>query len=187
MQQMTGINAIVTQANNIVSKSIPAIAPYVSIIINGFQLLATICTIVILKKVGRRPLTLFGNLGLAIVDIAIGILFVFSDWSPSGIFIFVLLIVYMIIYGISIGPSVWLYVPEIIPAKVVPLATMTNWFGASVCVIFTPMAIEANDDNAFPVFFFYGGLTMIFFIINVFFMVETKDLTSEQIAKKFNK
>lgn len=92
-----------------------------------------------LTRVGRRPLTLFGNLGLAIVDILIGILFVFSDWEPSGILIFVLLLIYMIIYGVSIGPSVWLYVPEIIPAKIVPLATMMNWLGCSLCVIFTPI------------------------------------------------
>jgi len=49
--------------------------------------------------------------------------------------------VYMIVYGISLGPVVWLYVPEIIPAKIVPLATMMNWTGASICVIFTPIVI----------------------------------------------
>jgi hypothetical protein len=43
MQQLTGINAIVTQANNIVAQIIPSLAPYVSIIINGVQLIATLC------------------------------------------------------------------------------------------------------------------------------------------------
>ncbi len=181
---MTGINAIVTQANSIVgaNPSMAGFSPYVSIIINGFQLLATICTVALLKKVGRKPLTLFGNLGLAVVDIGIGVLFIFTSWSISGILIFVLLIVYMIIYGISIGPSVWLYVPEIVPAKIVPLATMTNWFGCALCVIFTPPAINAYG-NAFPVFFFFGGITIVFFIINVFLMVETKGKTPQQIAK----
>ena len=42
MQQLTGINAIVTQANSIVASIIPSISPYVSIIINGVQLIATI-------------------------------------------------------------------------------------------------------------------------------------------------
>ena len=93
----------------------------------------------------------------------------------------------MMIYGVSIGPSVWMYVPEIIPAKVVPLATMTNWFGCAICVIFTPYAVGANDGNPFPVFFFFGAITILFFIINVFLMVETKGRTTQQIAKIFAK
>ena len=93
----------------------------------------------------------------------------------------------MMIYGVSIGPSVWMYVPEIIPAKVVPLATMTNWFGCAICVIFTPYAVRANDNNPFPVFFFFGAITLLFFIINVFLMVETKGRTTQQIAKIFAK
>ncbi len=131
-----------------------------------------------LAKVGRRPLTLFGNLGLALTDIAIGVLFVVqSDWQPAGMFIFALLIVYMIIYGVSLGPVVWLYVPEIIPANVVPIATMMNWFGCSLCVIFTPVVTKMAG-NSYPVFFFFGGITLIFYVINLFFMVETKGKTT---------
>jgi MFS transporter, SP family, arabinose:H+ symporter len=187
MQQLTGINAIVTSAGTIVKHILPSIYNDVPLIINAVQLFATIGTVFLLTKVGRRPLTLFGNLGLAIVDIAIGILFVFSDWGPSGMFVFALLIVYMIIYGISLGPVVWLYVPEIIPANIVPIATMMNWLGCSLCVIFTPIAIKKNDENPEYVFFFYGAITLVFFVINAIFMVETKGKNTEQIAGAFLK
>jgi hypothetical protein len=178
MQQLTGINAIVTEASNICKHIIPNLDTYIPIIINVVQLIATLCTIFVLTKFGRRPLVLFGNLALGIIDIVIGILFVVT-WSGSGIFVLVMLILYMIVYGISLGPVVWLYVPEIIPAKIVPLATMMNWFGCSLCVIFTPMAIEANGGNPFPVFFFFGGITMLFWGLNYRLMVETKDFTRE--------
>lgn len=111
MQQLTGINAIVTSASTIVQQIIPSLANDVPLIINAVQLVATFLCVFVLTRVGRKPLTLFGNLGLALTDIAIGILFVFNDWAPSGMFVFALLIVYMIIYGISLGPVVWLYVP----------------------------------------------------------------------------
>ena len=111
MQQLTGINAIVTQARNIVSHIMPELADYIPIIIVFIQLLATMCTIAVLTRFGRKPLTLFGNLGLALTDIIIGVFFVFQSWEPSGYIIFGLLIIYMIIYGISLGPVVWLYVP----------------------------------------------------------------------------
>ena len=110
MQQLTGINAIVTQANNIVAQTIPDLAKYVSIIINSIQFLATLATIAVLIRIGRKPLTLFGNLFLGIIDIVIGILFIFHGMT-FGYGIFALLIVYMIVYGISLGPVVWLYVP----------------------------------------------------------------------------
>lgn len=188
MQQMTGINAIVTSAKTIVANtpSLAGLASLTPLIINVVQLFATVMTIFVLTKVGRKPLTLFGNLGLAVIDIAIGILFIFTDWPPSGIFVFILLIFYMFVYGISLGPVVWLYVPEIIPAKIVPFATLMNWFGASICVIFTPIAINDHDGNPYPVFFFFGGITFIFFFINTFLMKETKGLTSLQIAMTFN-
>jgi hypothetical protein len=82
----------------------------------------------------------------------------------------------MIIYGVSLGPVVWLYVPEIIPANVVPIATMMNWFGCSLCVILTPIVTKMAG-NSYPVFFFYGGITLIFYFINLIFMVETKGKT----------
>lgn len=171
MQQLTGINAIVTSASNIVAGTISGLQNDVPLIINAVQLVATILTVFVLTRVGRRPLTLFGNLGLAIIDLAIGVLFVFEDeWKPSGMFIFALLIVYMFIYGISLGPVVWLYVPEIIPANVVPIATMMNWFGCSLCVIFTPIVTNLTG-SSYPVFFFFGGITTLFFIFNFFFMI----------------
>jgi MFS transporter, SP family, arabinose:H+ symporter len=187
MQQLTGINGVVTQGNIIVAHVIPHLAPYVSIIINSVQLAATFAAVFVLAKVGRRPLTLFGNLGLGVIDIIIAILFVFSSWTPSGMIIFVLLIFYNIIYGISLGPVVWLYVPEIIPAKVVPIATMLNWTGATFCVVFTPIVTVINGGNPYPIFFFFGLITLIFFAINASLMVETKNRTNKEIAQLFLK
>ena len=114
---------------------------------------------------------------LGVCDIVIGILFIFQDWQPSGYIILALLMIYSFVFGSSIGPIVWLYVPEIIPSKIVPFATMTNWLGASICVIFTPIVIKLNDGNPYPVFLFFGAVTLIFFVMNVFLMVETKGRT----------
>ncbi len=142
-------------------------------------------TVIVLTRVGRKPLTLWGNLALAVIDILLGLLFVFDKWAPSGMIVFVLLMVYMIVYGISLGPVVWLYVPEIIPAKIVPFATMMNWFGCSLCVMFTPIAIAANHKNPAPVFFFFGAITFLFYIFNLFFMVETKGKSKKEVIAEF--
>jgi hypothetical protein len=98
-----------------------------------------------------------------------------------------MLIIYMMVYSISLGPVTWLYVPEIMPARIVPLATMMNWFGCSLCVILTPMVIDTTDGNPYLAFFFFGGISILFGILNFALVVETKDCTGEQITKKFLK
>ena len=187
MQQMTGVNAIVTSAKLIVGNIAPGIASEMPLIVNAVPLITIVSSIFVLNKFGRKTITLLGNLGLGIIDIVIGILFLFSDWNPSGIIIVVLLFIYMLLFGLSAGPIVWMYVPEIIPARVVPFATMMNWLSATLVIIFSNMAINANGGNPSPVFFFYGALTLFFFVMNLILMKETKGLTTSEIAIQFNK
>lgn len=62
-----------------------------------------------------------------------------EEWTFAVTIVFGLLLIYMIIYGVSIGPAVWLYVPEILPPNVVPYATVLNWIGCSFCIIILPI------------------------------------------------
>lgn len=59
---------------------------------------------------------------------------------------FVILIFYNIVYGVTLGPTVWLYVPEIIPAKIVPFATTLNWIGCSIAILILPVLNENVGD-----------------------------------------
>lgn len=129
MQQLTGTNGITTQVNNMVAAVAPNIADYVGLVINVIKLIATMAAVLVVTRYGRKTITLSGNLALGAIDMAIAVLFVLGGWEPSGYLIFLLLIAFNIVYGVTLGPIIWLYVPEIIPAKVVPLATMTNWLG----------------------------------------------------------
>ena len=108
---MTGVGVIFTQSQFIVEAILPSLARYIPIILVGIQTLATFSTVFILYKFGRKYLMLIGNGIIGVIDIGIGLLFYFSDWSPSGYFIFALLIVFNIVYGITAGPVVRLYLP----------------------------------------------------------------------------
>lgn len=63
---------------------------------------------------------------------------------------------------------------------------MTTWVGCAICIIFTPIVID-RAGSGYPVFFFLGGITGIFFIINYWLMIETSGLTAVQVVQKFNK
>lgn len=176
MQQLTGINAITTQIGSIVVKHNPQFGYYTPLIINFFQFVATFGAITSLKLFGRKTILLTGNWGLGILDVILGILFIFIEKFPSAFWIvFGLLIIYMILYSTTIGPVVWMYVPEIIPAKVVPFATTLNWLGCSFSLIILPIINESLGSSA--VFFIFGGITIVIGIINAFGIVETKGLS----------
>lgn len=140
-----------------------------------------------MTKIGRKPLILFGNLTLGVVDLTIGILFLVSnEWGGAGMFIFVLLIVYMFVYGLSLGPVVRFYVPEIVPANAVPIATVMNWLSCSVCVIVTPI-VNKSYGNSAPMFLAFGSISIVLFIVNAIMMVETKGKTASQVAEELSK
>jgi hypothetical protein len=76
----------------------------------------------------------------------------------------------MLIFGLTLGPITWLYVPEIIPANIVPFATVSNWIAATVVYTMTPIVISECGNNPSTLFFIFSGLTIFFFIMNVILM-----------------
>ena len=97
-----------------------------------------------------------------------------------------LLTIFLMVFGFTAGPLVWLYVPEIIPAETVPFATFLNWSASTLTIVITPIITHAVG-SPYPVFFIFGGISMILFVLNYIFLVETKGLTPSQINAKFVK
>lgn len=184
MQQLSGINMIVTEIGSIVKTYDQRMALYAPLIANIIQLIATFASVAALARFGRRPLLLFGNGGLALVDLIIGAMFLvlyLTGWQASVYVALGFIMVFMIIYGVTIGPVVWLYVPEIIPANLVPPATFMNWAGCTLCIIATPFVVAAVG-SPYPVFLFFGAISTLFWVLNWFLVVETKGLNLMQIA-----
>jgi hypothetical protein len=61
--------------------------------------------------------------------------------EEGRILITVGLFVFMAFYGLSLGPIVWLYIPEIVQDRVVPISTAVNWLFASVVIILVPILV----------------------------------------------
>lgn len=172
---------IITEIGSIVSEFDPNMGIYAPLIANVIQVFATAFSVYALSIFGRRGLILSGNFSLGVLDIIMAVMFLLayiSNWTPGVYVALGCIFIFMISYGITIGPAVWLYVPEIIPSRTVPFATAMNWLGCSICVIATPFIIQAVG-SSYPVFFMFGGITLFFFVINLFTIVETKGLTGE--------
>ena len=76
----------------------------------------------------------------------------------------------MLLFGFTLGPIVWLYIPEIVKAKWVPFTTMTNWAGAVITVFLFPVIKDAMG-TPLGIFFFLGVWLFAAAVFNHFFLV----------------
>lgn len=189
MQQFSGIKTVITETGVLFASYNQVLSLYSPLIANIAQLIATCVSTCVLSRFGRKKPTLVGNISLSINNFILAALFLANVFNNSLSLIyaaFAFIILFEIIYALSIGPVVWPYVPEIIPAKYVSVASSMNWIASAICVIATPYILDAVG-SPYPVFFFFGGILLLFFLINVKFLIETKGLTPTQIAKKLQK
>ena len=89
----------------------------------------------------------------------------------------------MLSFGISLGPIVWLYLPEILPEKGVSLAASANWVGCGIIGIGFP--IVKNIFNIQGTFLIFVGCCLVAFFYVLFCVKETKGKRAEEIEDMF--
>jgi MFS family permease len=141
-------------------------------------LLATFVTGYLLTKFGRKTILLYGSFfeGLACLIISIGF-FILDDQEQLGQgFVLSGLFLFMAVFGLSLGPVVWLYIPEIVEPKIVPFSTAANWISAASVIIMFPI-ISDNVLNGNPaiLFIFFTAWCFGSFLFNLKYIIETKD------------
>lgn len=114
MQQLTGINALVSQMGFVAGAYDSNFGQFVPVIMGIVQFIAAIYSMTCLAKTKRRSMVLFGNLTMGLCAIAMGVVFLFISTFEAGFWIVVFLIfLYMTIHGGTLIPAVWLYVSEV--------------------------------------------------------------------------
>ncbi len=141
LQQFVGINAVVAYGGEIAGAVIPSIKSTFPIIINLEQVLTSLIVSYLLSKVGRKTLLQVGTaLGaFATGIIAIGFFVKDSNSDLGSGFILFGLVVFMANFGISLGPVVWLYIPEIVQPNIISFSTGANWGAAALVMLFFPI------------------------------------------------
>jgi len=96
------------------------------------------------------------------------------------------LYVFFLSFGFTLGPVVWLYIPEIVPASIVPYSTLSNWAGASVTIILFPILGTALGNDGY-LFFIFSVWCLLSLIINQKYVVETMGKSEGQIRQDFER
>lgn len=190
LQQMCGVNVIVLYGGNIINKAVPDVttSKWLQLALIATQFVACLGTSLILKKIGRKTLLQLGTGISFIVLTIVGIGFVALDNNSTfqQILVIVSLYVFMISFGFTLGPVVWLYIPEIVPATIVPFTTLSNWAGASITIIIFPILGTAIGNSGY-LFFVFSLWCLASILVNHKWVVETMGKTERQIKRDFDR
>ncbi len=180
LQQLIGLNAISYYGPQILERmGYHTDEAFLGVLVaRCLNLLATMCVVLIVDRVGRKPLLIFGGviMGLAMMTIA-----TLVDGGNTGAAGLVAICCYLVGLGISFGPIVWIMLSEIFPAPIraqaMSIAVAAQW-AANFLVASTFPVLFAAD--GFP-FWVYGGfaLAAAFFVLH--FVPETKGVDTERL------
>jgi sugar porter (SP) family MFS transporter len=189
LQQITGINAILYYAPRIFERAgferISAIGQ--STIVGLVNMLFTIVAILLVDKVGRKPLLLIAAAGMGVSQLLLGAAFKIENLSGSAILMLILL--YIAFFAMAMGPIVWVVLSEIFPTRMrgsaMAIATVALWIADfAVTLTFPVIADRLNETTAFWI---YALMCVVDFLFMLFLLPETKGKTLEEIEKRWLK
>src|SRR3954447_13693371 len=189
-QQFIGINTIIYYApTTLTSVGFAAdSAIYLNLIIGTLNVLMTMVAIRIIDRVGRKPMLLFGLVGmvtsLAVLGLSSELLATPSSSSdPAAIITFLCLAGFIVSFAATWGPVVWVMMPEVLPLSVrgtaMGVAVFMNWFANFlVCKTFP---IMLGSWGSGPVFLGYAVMGVLAFLFVKAMLPETKGRSLERI------
>jgi SP family galactose:H+ symporter-like MFS transporter len=186
-QQITGINTVIYYAPTIfkfAGLSSSSVAILASVGVGVVNVVFTIVAMLLIDRVGRRPLLLISLAGMAVGLIVLGCAFSLPKLAGSLGWIAVgSLMVYVGSFAVGLGPVFWLILSEIYPLRIrgraMSVGTVANW-GANLIVALTFLTLTQVMGKAVT-FWLYGAVSIGAWIFAFFLVPETKGKTLEQI------
>ena len=188
-QQLVGINTVLYYGPEIFAKmgyhmDAAFLGTLVACMVN---FMATMVVVLIVDKVGRKPLLIIGGIIMGLSMLALGSLF---HSQQAGAFGLAALCLYLAGFAISFGPIVWIMMTEIYPAPIrgqaMSLAVASQWI-ANLVVSGTFPLLLGNDtlneawNHGFP-FWLYGSFGIIAAFIVLRYVPETRGVDSDQLT-----
>ena len=184
-QQLCGINTVFNYAPKIF-ESIGASQDdqlLQTVFIGSVNLVFTILAMMLVDKLGRKPLMLIGAAGLAILYIIVVQLLGAHSASVSWF-----LLASIGIYAMSLAPVTWVLISEIFPNRVrgeaTSIAVLSLWAAYFILVFTFPMLFERLQDKSF---YIYSAVCIVGFLFVWWKVKETKGKTLEELEDVMKK
>jgi sugar porter (SP) family MFS transporter len=189
--QFTGINAILYYMSVLMSQVgfDTYDATYMSLVGGGALLFGTIPAIFLMETCGRRFWAIAMLPGFLVGLIMIGISYQLNTLSAQLGLYLTGLILYELFFG-SYAALTWVIPSEVYPTylRSYGMTTSTGWlFLSSFIVTYNFTGMQNAMTRTGLTLGFYGGIAVLGWFYQIFFMPETKDKTLEEIDQLFQK
>jgi sugar porter (SP) family MFS transporter len=186
-QQVTGINTVIYYAPTIfqfAGFTSASVAILATVGVGVVNLLMTVVAMLLLDRVGRRPLLLTGLVGMVVSLGVLGLAFALPSLQANLGWIAVgSLMAYVAAFAIGLGPVFWLLISEIYPLKIrglaMSVATVANW-GMNLLVALTFLTLIQLLGRP-ATFWLYGVVGVAAWVFAYRLVPETKGRTLEDI------
>jgi sugar porter (SP) family MFS transporter len=185
IQQITGINTVIYFAPTVLQEAgLGRSASLLALVIVGVtNVVMTIVAVRYLDRTGRRPLLIWGMVGMTVGLAALAAAFAIGIHGNGAVFATIALAFYVGAFAVSLGPIVWLLIAEIFPLRVrgqaASIATMANWMANLVVAVSYLSIISAIGRTG--TFITYAVVTVLSLIYVVAKVPETKGLKLSEV------
>ncbi|UXU51538.1 glucose transporter GlcP [Staphylococcus arlettae] len=184
-QQIVGINAIIFYAPTIFSKA--GLGEATSILgtvgIGTINVLVTIIAVFIVDKVDRKKLLVTGNIGMVTSLIIMAVLIWTIGITSSSWIIIICLSLFIVFFGITWGPILWVMLPEMFPTRArgaaTGVATLVLNIGTLIVAQLFPILNNALSTEWVFLIFAMIGVFALAFVIK--YLPETRGRSLEEI------
>ncbi|MBZ6404838.1 MAG: sugar porter family MFS transporter [Staphylococcus saprophyticus] len=185
LQQIIGINAIIYYAPSIFSKA--GLGDATSILgtvgIGTVNVIITIVAIMIIDKIDRKRLLVIGNIGMVASLLIMAVLIWTIGIQSSAWIIVACLTLFIIFFGFTWGPVLWVMLPELFPMRARGAATgaaaLVLSIGSLLVAQFFPILTEVLPVEQVFLIFAVIGVCALIFVIK--YLPETRGRSLEEI------
>jgi sugar porter (SP) family MFS transporter len=183
--QLVGVNAVIYYAPTILKQAGMGASGAIlsSVGIGATNMVFTIVALLLIDKVGRRPLLIGGTSVVIVVLFGLGALYLLPSVQGLGVLLTVGLMLYEAAFAASLGLAIWLINSEIFPTavrgKAAGVGSVTHWgldFLISISVLTLISMFTATG-----LFWLYGVLGVFGLVYLYRNLPETKNRSLEDI------
>ncbi|KAM9962863.1 hypothetical protein ACTFIW_006083 [Dictyostelium discoideum] len=196
LQQFVGINCVIYYSGIILEDA--GFAKNAAVLIGALvgipQLVMLLISVWLIDRFGRKPLLLYGCIGMIIGLAVLGYPF-YDNSNPTGKidntkkgWIAVAgMIFFKLMFSMGLGPIPALIGSEIFPSKIrgkaMAISQLLNW--AANCIVNSMYLHMVNSKlGQAGTFWFFGGISIITFFFVLILVPETKNVQIEELSKR---
>jgi len=194
LQQLTGVNFIFYFGTSYFQNSGIKNPFIISVITDVVNVSSTIPGLYLVEKWGRRPLLMFGAIGMCVSQLIVAIVGTTVDSTVSNKVLIAFVCFFIFFFACSWGPCAWVVTGEIFPlkarAKCLSMTTASNWLLNWAIAFATPYMVNSGPGDAnlqSKVFFLWGFFCLICVLFVYMCIYETKGLALEQVDELYAK